>query len=89
MPNFIFQLLDGTGRDAVEREAEFNDFQAARQEARRALGSLANDGLPEDPANMMSVEVLDADRNPLLEVRLTFDEIRKDERVGGMTAVQL
>ena len=77
MPKFYFQLLDGTGQDAVESEFEFDNFEVARSQAKSALGEMAREGLPEDPSNMMSVEILDGDRNPLLEIRLTFDEIWK------------
>lgn len=77
MPKFYFQLLDGTGRDATESEFELEDLQGARLQARRALGEMADEGLPNDSADMMSVEILDAERIPLLELRLTFDEIHK------------
>jgi hypothetical protein len=83
MPKFFFQLLDGSGQDAVESEFEFSNLHAARSEAKNALGEMARDGLPNDPANIMSVEIFAAERQPLLEVRLTYNEIRKP-RVGGV-----
>jgi hypothetical protein len=77
MPRYLFQLLDGTGADATELERECDTFEDARANAKIMLSDMVRSGLPEDSGNMMSVEIFDADKLPLVELRMTFDEIAK------------
>jgi hypothetical protein len=71
MPKFVTQLLDATGADASEVEFDFESLADAKLETRAALGEMGRDGLPDDPMKMISAEIFDKDRNPLLELRPT------------------
>lgn len=77
MPHFYFTTLaaDGTIRALIPHEA--TDLQGAAKEAKRLLAELAGAGLPDDPLNMLSVEIYDEQQKPELELRLVLEEIRK------------
>lgn len=77
MPTFIFQLLDGSGADATEIQHEIDTIDGARSEARTLLRELVAKEPCDEFGEMMSVEIFDAERRPILELRLTFDEISK------------
>jgi hypothetical protein len=77
MPRYYFSSIDRDGVSPAERTFEFaNDLEAA-EEARKALAEMALDGLPGEPMNMLSVEVFDEARQPIVEVRLTLETIPK------------
>jgi hypothetical protein len=77
MPQFYFTTIaaDGTIRTGIPCEAA--DIDAASKEAKRELSRLAAEGLPDDPINMLSVEIYDEQQKPELELRLVLEEIRK------------
>jgi hypothetical protein len=77
MPQFYFTTVAGDGTINSQIPAEFADTELAKLEARRILANLACDGLPRDPPDLMSVEIYDADRKPLFELRLALQEIVK------------
>ncbi|WP_442981241.1 DUF6894 family protein [Rhizobium sp. S152] len=77
VPRYIFQLLDGTGADANEHAHDFDTFDDARSHAKTLLCEMVQNGLPDAPGAMMSVEIFGADKGPLTELRMTFDEIAK------------
>ncbi|OLP62390.1 hypothetical protein BJF93_23870 [Xaviernesmea oryzae] len=77
MALFYFRVLDKDGGGASESAHEFASLADAKAEARRALGEMAADGLPGEALNMMSVEVLDAQKQSLIEVRLLIEELPK------------
>lgn len=77
MPHFYFTTVasDGTIRTGIPCEAA--DLDEAKKEAKRELSRLAAQGLPDDPINMLSVEIYDEQQKPELELRLMMEEIRK------------
>lgn len=77
MPTFIFQLLDGSGTDATEIQHEIDTLDEARSEARTLLRELVAKGSRDEFGDMMSVDIFDAERRPVVELRLTFNEIAK------------
>ncbi|CAN7672809.1 hypothetical protein LJR030_002954 [Rhizobium sp. LjRoot30] len=78
MPNYYFRTLEQNGgREVHETAVDLPDEAAAIAEARIILGEMAGDGLPHSSINMMSVEVLDEHLQPLIEVRLTVEDIPK------------
>ncbi|KPH05830.1 hypothetical protein CO657_35725 (plasmid) [Rhizobium acidisoli] len=77
MAMFYFQLLDHEGVRPMEMAYEFDSTEAAIKEARRALSEMAAEGLPASDCKMLSIEVFDAQRNPIREIRLVLEEIDK------------
>jgi hypothetical protein len=77
MPQFFFTTVAGDGTIQSQIPAELETIDLARIEARRILANLASDGLPREPLDMMSVEIYDQDRKPLVEYRLALQEIIK------------
>lgn len=77
MPQFYFTTVAGDGTIQSQIPGEFETMELARIEARRMLANLASDGLPRGPLDMMSVEIYDEDRKPLVEYRLALQEITK------------
>jgi hypothetical protein len=80
MPRYYFTSIDRDGATPAERTYEFANDVEATEEARKALAEMALDGLPEEPMNMLSVEVFDEARRPIIEVRLTMETIPKPPR---------
>jgi hypothetical protein len=77
MPRYYFTLLDREGYAASELAYEFEDNEAAKNEALKILSEMAADGLPAAPMNMISVEVFDEHRRPVVETRLVLDVLSK------------
>lgn len=77
MPHFFFTTIaaDGTIRSGIPCEA--GSLDEAARDARRELSDLAAMGLPDNPLNMLSVEIYDEQQKPELELRLVVEEIRK------------
>lgn len=76
MPSFYIQILERDG-SVTDNESEFHSVEEAKAEAYRALANVAADGLPTQPLNMVSVEVLDDEKRPIWEARLLYEEIDK------------
>lgn len=83
MARFYFQLLDHEGVRPAEMSYDFDDADAAINEARTALTEMAADGLPSKNYNMLSVEVFDEHRNPIREIRLVLEEIDRTKPAGA------
>ncbi|RAX41250.1 DUF6894 family protein [Rhizobium tropici] len=79
MSKFLFQLLGQKGPLPVELEYNLATVEDAKRQARTALAEIARDGLPEEPLNMLAVEVFDHERRPIVELRLLLEEIPKQE----------
>ena len=77
MPKFFFQIIDRTSAEPIEVEHDFATAEEAKRQARTAMAEMARDGLPEEPLNMLTVEVFDAERKPIIELRLVLEEIPK------------
>ncbi len=77
MARYYFTTLDKEGPTDSEVPFEFPDDDAAKEEGMRLLSGLASEHLPGPPMDMLSVEVLDAERRPLVELRLMLDIIPK------------
>lgn len=77
MPQFYFQLLDGLTSDVVEVIDDFASTEDAKKEARRTLAEMARESLTRGMPDMMSVEILDAARKPICEIRAVVEEIQK------------
>ena len=77
MPQFYFTTLAANGAIRTQIPAIAEDLEGARSEAKRMLSELACAGLPDDPLNMLSVEIYDEQQKPELERRLLVEEIRK------------
>lgn len=77
MPQYYFSTVAGDGTIQSLIPAEHDTLELAKLEARRMLANLASDGLPRGPLDMMSVEIYDEDRTPLVEYRLALQEIIK------------
>lgn len=77
MPKFFFQVIDRASPEPTELAHEFETLDAAKHEAKLALAEMAREGLPEAPLNMISVELFDENRAPIVEFRLLLEEIPK------------
>jgi hypothetical protein len=73
MTIYYFTLLDREGYSASEVPYDFEDNEAAKNEALKILSEMASDRLPSAPMNMISVEVFDEKRRPIVENRLILD----------------
>ncbi|WP_348270866.1 hypothetical protein [Rhizobium sp. Root1220] len=62
---------------------DFADQEEAIRQAHVALAEMARDGLPKEPVNMMSVEVFNEHKQPITELRLTFEVIPKFPSTTG------
>jgi hypothetical protein len=73
MSKFYFKVIDREGVLPPDEPYEFADVKEAMEQARLALTEMATDGLPNEPTNMLSIEVQDEDHKPLLEMRLILE----------------
>ena len=73
MPRYYFDTRDGAGFVRDWEGLEFPDDDAARDEAAKALGCMARDALQRASSRMLSIEVRDHRKEPLLAARLTFE----------------
>jgi hypothetical protein len=80
MPQYYFSVVDRDGASPAERSYEFENDAHAVEEGRKALAEMALDGLPGEPLNILSVEVFDAAREPIVEIRLTLEFVPKAGR---------
>jgi len=77
MPLFHFvAVVDGEVADA-EGGGEFSTLVAARVAAREALGKIAAQRLAAGECEFISVEIFDAVKTPLTEIRIEVREIPK------------
>ena len=76
MSAFYFSVVDNDGVIGADEPFEFPSLTAAVEQARTVLAEMALDGLPAAPANMIEIEVQDADRVPVarmtLELRIHY-----------------
>jgi len=80
MPRFYFQTMHARSDEPDESIQVVADDEAAREAGRRLLTTAAAEGLPDTHGDMIAVEIFDGDRQPLLEVRLVYEEIAKPAR---------
>jgi len=77
MPLFHFvAVVDGELAEA-EGGGEFSTLDAARVAAREALGRIAAQRLAAGECEFISVEIFDAAKTPLTEIRVEVREILK------------
>ena len=77
MPLFHFiAVIDGEVAEA-EGGGEFSTLDAARLGAREALGRIATQRLAVGDCEFISVEIFDAAKTPLTEIRIEVREIPK------------
>jgi hypothetical protein len=72
MPRFYFDHRDGDRVSRDDSGLEFKTAEAAKEMAKRALGELAKDALPEDGDRELSIEVSDENHIHLFRLALTF-----------------
>ncbi|WP_318416251.1 DUF6894 family protein [Rhizobium sp. PL01] len=77
MPKYFFTMVDNEGTTHSEGALDFENHQVAEAEAIKALAGMANDDLPGYPLYLLSVEVFDEFKQPIVEVRLLLEVIRK------------
>lgn len=75
MPGFHFRIVDRDGIFSTEQAYQFENADAACRHAKTVLAEMALDGLPGEPVNAYSVQVLDAQRHAIYEVRLKVEII--------------
>lgn len=75
----IYTFVCVVGTDVVDGGPErvFEHAGDARAEARALLGKLAAHALSTRDVDMISVEIFDARKAPVSELRLTFEDIPK------------
>jgi hypothetical protein len=77
MPRYIFQTLHAESDEPLDTARDAPDDDAAKEIARQMLVTAASIGLPSSHGDMIAVEVFDSKREPLVEVRLVYEEIAK------------
>lgn len=77
MPVFLFTTLGADGTVTPDIPQECSDVEDAKERAHELLARLAANGLPDDPLSMLSVEIYDAENQPVHEIRLVLEEIPK------------
>ena len=82
MPRYYFDLNDSHGITVDEEGMELRDFEAAQNEAGRALGSMARDAASSvirSGIEQMEIGVRD-EAGPLMAVRFLFEVSRDRKR---------
>ncbi|MDO5897270.1 DUF6894 family protein [Agrobacterium sp. Azo12] len=74
MPTYIFRTIDQNSPTPVEIRHDFPDDDAARLEAKTALGEMAQDGLPINDLHRLAIMVLDEAGAFIVEYRLVLEE---------------
>lgn len=75
MGRYFFKVQDQDGVLQPDRGFDFPDIAHAAEQAKVLLAEMALDGLPRDPVDTIAVELQDANRVPLLTVRLVLETI--------------
>ncbi|GMB81420.1 hypothetical protein NN6n1_22030 [Shinella zoogloeoides] len=75
MERYYFKIQDQDGVLQPDRGFDFPDLERAKEEAKTLLAEMALDGLPREPVDSISVELQDANRVPLLTMRLVLEAI--------------
>ena len=70
MAAFYFNVIDNDGTIPADDPFDFPDLIAAIRQAKIVLAEMALDGLPEDPIKALEIEVLNADRRPVVKMTL-------------------
>ena len=76
MPRYYFDHRDGDHFLPDDEGLEFDGIETARDEAARSLAERARDVLPGALRRVLTVEVSDETKEPLLEARLIFEVAR-------------
>lgn len=77
MARYEFACVVGTEVVETGEAREFGHVEDARAEARALLGTLAAQVLRTRDIDMISVEIFDEVKAPIVELRLVFEEIPK------------
>jgi hypothetical protein len=70
MSIFYFKTHDNDGTVPADSAFEFPDLFSAVEEAKHVLAEMALDGLPSDPERMLSIEVQNGERQPIVSLQL-------------------
>ena len=70
MTAFYFKVTDNDGIVAGDDAFEFPDLFAAIDQAKVVLAEMALDGLPKEPVRALEIEVQNADRAPVVRMKL-------------------
>lgn len=74
MPRYYFNITYGDDCQPDLDGTEFNDLRQAQSEVVRTLAELARDEFPRDGDHQnIAIDLLDADRRPLLRAAISFD----------------
>ncbi|WP_409530388.1 DUF6894 family protein [Shinella sp.] len=80
MGRFFFKIQDQEGVLQPDRGFDFPTLDGAIEEARKLLAEMAVDGLPNGPVDSIAVELQDANRVPIITVRLVLETIPHGDR---------
>lgn len=75
MEKYYFKIQDQDGVLQPDRGFAFSGLEQAKEEARTLLAEMAIDGLPNEPVDSISVELQDANRVPIMTLRLVLETI--------------
>jgi hypothetical protein len=73
MGRYYFNIQDQDGVLQPDRGFDFPDFEGAKEQAKTLLAEMALDGLPRKPVDSIAVELQDANRVPVLTMRLVLE----------------
>ncbi|WP_337181008.1 hypothetical protein [Shinella sp.] len=75
MERYYFKIQDQDGGLQPDRGFDFPNLERAKEQARTLLAEMALDGLPKEPIDSIAVELQDANRVPILTMRLVLEAI--------------
>jgi hypothetical protein len=73
MPQFYFDVRDGTSFAPDEEGLEFDSLEAAEREAATAAAEIGRDRLPKDNTREITVEVRNEHRQRVLTVKVSME----------------
>jgi hypothetical protein len=79
MPGYFFDVRDGDDVTVGDESLEFQDLDAARQDAAAALGEMARDVLPSSKQRQIVIDVRSETGERVLSLSLTFAVERQTE----------
>jgi hypothetical protein len=84
MPRYYFDLRDGDDLAVDEEGVELQDIELVREEAARSLADMARDAVrsPTHDRKLKHQMAIEVNNGPLLQVKFTFESIRKGKPLG-------